>query len=116
MSELLARIRRLPREQPITDSVNVSGRDQKDHWISWLEDYHTAGFYKRTGRHAAASFAYNHLKCPEMILWLAEAVGSPKVSLERAAAIIRASRNAQNARTCAAVRSVLRWDWVSSLL
>ena len=82
---------------------------QKEHWLGWLSEYDGPGAYgrkKRTGR--SAQFAYNHIGCPPMLLWLAEAAGVSKAKVlaaKRAALSGRPNR----ASHCAIIRRVLSW-------
>ncbi len=48
---------------------------QKQHWLGWLGDYHSPGAYGRqTGKKRDARFAYNHIVCPDMLLYLIRAI------------------------------------------
>jgi hypothetical protein len=91
-NELLRRIRRLPTHAPITDSFERSlvaegiwthdrarYESQKEHWVGWLKDYDSPGYYKRkVWRDRTAKYVYQHINCPPMLLWLAEAADVPR--------------------------------------
>jgi hypothetical protein len=60
-----------PRSQP-----SVGYRTQKEHWLGWLGEYDGPGAYGRIpGLNRDAKYAYNHIVCPEMLLWLIDAAG-----------------------------------------
>ncbi|MEM8542169.1 MAG: hypothetical protein AAGF25_14535 [Pseudomonadota bacterium] len=76
-------------------------RDQKHHWVRWLNDY------QRPDR--PAQRVYNAINCPTMLLWLGEALG---VDRERVVSAIHAAENApanQISQT-AAIRGLIGWD------
>lgn len=116
VARLLQVLQGFRRRQPITERVNVGGGNQKQHWIKWLEEYKGPGAYRRKRWGRDARFAYNHLECPEMILWLAEAARMPTARVERAARVLTRRHNRQDSRTCAAVRKVLPWAAVEARL
>jgi hypothetical protein len=54
-------------------------KSQKEHWLGWLSEYDGPGFYgRKTNGSRSAEYAYNHIVCPPMVLWLAEASGVEK--------------------------------------
>jgi hypothetical protein len=57
---------------------------QKQHWLGWLKEYHGPGYYGRKNFRRSAEFAYNHIVCPPMVLWLGEASGVPKATVAMA--------------------------------
>lgn len=89
---------------------------QKEHWMGWLSEYDGPGAYGRkssTGR--TAEFVYNHINCPPMLLWLAEAAGVPKKDL------LAAKRSALSGRLnrgshCALIRKAIPWSAVEQKL
>lgn len=117
----------LPAQPPITTALEarlskgdrakqVWYRTQKEHLIRWLTEYDSPGAYGRkvhSGRSAA--FAYNHIMCPPMALWLGEAVGlAPEVVQKAADAVINAGDRlpAQNA----ALRKIIPWTMIEARL
>lgn len=69
---LIRAIRRLPSDKP-KDDPRKWYKTQKQHWLGWLGEYHGPGYYGRkpqTPRNAR--HAYNHIMCPEMLLYLIE--------------------------------------------
>jgi hypothetical protein len=90
-------------------------RSQKQHWLGWLREYDGPGFYGRSRWDRSAEFVYNHIQCPPMLLWLAEASGLPKARLLRAKAAALAVGDHHGTST-AAVRSLLPWETVEQNL
>src|SRR5262245_48141469 len=119
---LLRIVKRLPRRALETERLGQAWlgpeaelRDQKEHWIGWLEEYDGPGYYGRKNPGRSAEFIYNHLHCPPMLLWLAEAAGARKPVLRRAWAAVLAARTSLTSQS-AALRSVLPWAEVERLL
>src|SRR5690349_14724277 len=89
---LARKIRKLQASTPLTDSYEraLAGRgvwtgdgvwytSQKEHWLGWLSEYHGPGAYgRKTSKGRTGEFVYNHIGCPPMLLYLAEAAGFPK--------------------------------------
>jgi hypothetical protein len=101
--ELSAIIKRLPRRQPITEALSralaLRGQltcppqypTQKDHWLGWIAGYDGPGAYGRENPDRSAAFVYNHIQCPPMLMWLAEASGLPRrVLLDARTAVLAA--------------------------
>jgi hypothetical protein len=81
---------------------------QKEHWVGWLFNYNSPGAYRRKitkGRDA--KFVYNHVACPEMLLFLAEA-GGVEAKLVGKAKRASAAAKKQMAKV-AAIRRVIPW-------
>lgn len=76
-------------------------RDQRHHWLRWLNDY------QRPERPARR--VYNAINCPTMLFWLAEAL---EVDREHLIPAINAAENAPNnqASQTAAIRRLIGWD------
>ena len=90
-------------------------RSQKQHWLGWLAEYDGPGFYSRSRWDRPAQFVYNHIQCPPMLLWLAEASGLPRGRLLRANKAALAAGDHHGPST-AAVRSLLPWEAVEQRL
>ena len=126
---LLRKIKTLPVKAPITasygraliargvwDDEGVWYTSQKEHWLGWLSEYDGPGAYDRkswTGR--SAQFVYNHIGCPPMLLWLAEAAG---VSRTKVLAAKRSALSARGNRAthCAKIRAVIPWPVIEERL
>ena len=67
-------IRKLP-EDEIKYREDVWYRSQKEHWLGWLGQYHTAGAYgRKADNEYDAKHAYNHAVNPGLVLYLVEAI------------------------------------------
>jgi hypothetical protein len=89
---------------------------QKEHWMGWLSEYDGPGFYGRkswSGR--TAEFAYNHIGCPPMVMWLAEAAGIPKKDLFTAKRFALAGARNRNSH-CALIRKAVPWPAIEERL
>ena len=118
---LSRQIRRLQELSPLTTQFELALRrrgvwgkkrvwytSQKQHWLGWLSEYHGPGAYGRKNQDGSAEFAYNHIVCPPMILWLAEAAGVSR------ARIVKAKQAALGAgpflaSQSAAIRKIVPW-------
>ena len=87
---------------------------QKQHWLGWLSEYQGSGYYGRKNFHRSAEFVYNHIVCPPMVLWLAEAagVGKVKVAEAKGAALSSSTLQAQSA----AIRRIIPWEMIEDRL
>jgi len=128
-NRLATKIRRLRANVPITTEfervlskrgtwrrVGVSYTSQKEHWLGWLSEYHGAGYYGRQADpHRSAEFAYNHIVCPPMVLWLGEASGvaKAKVSAAKRAAL---SADPHLPALSAAIRKIISWEMIEARL
>ncbi len=57
----------------------VHWNNQKEHLLPWLDaqETHGCGGFTRLNINTDAERMYNHLSCPECLLWLCEAAGVP---------------------------------------
>jgi hypothetical protein len=126
--QLAEKIKKFRPHPPITDlfegALRKRGRwgtkpvwyvSQKQHWLGWLSEYDSPGYYGRKNRGQSAEFAYNHIMCPPMLLWLAEASGVAKkkvIEANKAAFSAPAPLAAQ----CAALRRSIQWDMIEPRL
>jgi len=62
----------------LRNSTKVWYETQKQHWQGWLKDYNGGGAYNCKDWYEAARFIYNHINCPQSLLWLTEASGIKK--------------------------------------
>jgi hypothetical protein len=118
---LAAKIKNFRAHPPLTDSFERALHEegswgskpvwygsQKEHWLGWLSEYDGSGYYGRKSRGLSAQFAYNHIMCPPMLLWIAEASGVAKKK------VLAATQGALSARPtlasqCAAIRKIIPW-------
>lgn len=123
---LARKIQKLRAAPPITASYERActargigkGRyaSQREHWLGWLSEYNGPGAYNRKIRKGRpAEFSYNHIGCPPMLLYLAEAAGVPRAKVLAAKrAALEAGRS--RAGHCAALRKVLPWGAIEQQL
>jgi hypothetical protein len=126
---LSRKIRRLRVGAPITESYaralvargvwsneGVWYTSQKEHWLGWLSEYDGPGAYERkTWSGRSAEFVYNHINCPPMLLWLAEAAGVSKrdvLGAKRSALSTRRKRGTH----CAVIRKAIPWLMIEERL
>lgn len=88
---------------------------QKEHWLGWLSEYDRPGYYGRRNSHRSAEFAYNHINCSPMVLWLVEAAGVPRATVTKAkhAAL---SANPHLSSQSAAIRRIVPWGMIEVCL
>jgi hypothetical protein len=128
---LARKIAKLPERTPITHRFEgiLSERglwsperekkkypSQKQHWLGWLSEYGSRGFYSRKNLAVrSAEVVYNRIGCPPMLLWLIEAARVPKrqVRLAMGAAL---SATSSYARQCAAIRKNVPWSIIEQQL
>jgi hypothetical protein len=106
--QFIQTIRALPSDKPINDP-EVWYLTQKEHWLGWLSQYHGPGAYgRKTDIRRDAKFAYNHIACPQMLLWIIKAAKVPTM-LQKAA-----HRDSDKAVSlhgeCAAIRKNVPWS------
>lgn len=97
----------------IHDSPDKTGRNEREHMVSWFAANETtgAGAYTRNAPNSSARRCYGRLQNAASLLWIAEAVGIPTEQVERAydAAVAAGDRR----RACGAIRKVIPWTDVS---
>lgn len=121
---LAAKIRNLSGRLPITtaferaltrggtwSNMRVWYTSQKEHWLGWLSGYHGPGYYGRQNSRRTAEFIYNHIVCPPMVLWLAEASGIPKSSVAAAKQAALSAKPHLPAKS-AAIRKIIPWEMI----
>lgn len=107
-------IERLPSDKPVI-RAGVWYTTQKQHWLGWLGEYEGPGAYgRRTNIKRDARFAYNHVVCPELLLYLARAIPLQ-------AEMVRAAEDADQRGTslmqrAGAIRKVISWPVIYQAL
>ncbi len=56
----------------------------KEHWQERLKAYTGEGAYTRKNWDRDARFIYNHINCPDMLIWLGDAAGVQKSLVNKA--------------------------------
>ena len=102
-------------KQGAWSSEKVWYKSQKEHWLGWLSEYDGPGFYGRKTGWRSAEYAYNHIVCPPMVLWLSEASGVDK-SLVTAAKRAAFKAAASLPSKSAAIRKVVPWATIEAAL
>jgi hypothetical protein len=113
IEEFIAMIEKLPEDEPLFCN-GIRFRTQKEHWLGWLSEYNGPGAYGRKGGEGRdAKYAYNHSVCPNLLLYLALALGADTAKIKEAqqAYLRESSLMAQ----CGAVRKVIPWAEVYRL-
>lgn len=88
---------------------------QKEHWLGWLKEYSGPGYYGRKNWNRDAEFAYNHVVCPPMVLWLGEAFGISPILVRKAKKAALDAPPSLPAQS-AAIRTVIPWSMIESRL
>lgn len=84
---------------------------QKEHWIGWLFEYEGPGAYgRKVVRGRDAKYVYNHVVCPDLLLFLAAANGVDAKTI-RAAKRGMAQATTQMAQA-AVIRRSLPWTTI----
>jgi hypothetical protein len=131
VQQLIDRIRTLSAWQPVTDSFEcklsemgmwdfereaLQYLDQRDHWLGWLSEYGGPGAYDRKGgKGRDAKYAYNHINCPPMLLWLGEAAGVPRPLVDNAMNGAIENGSSYPAQ-CRIIREIIPWTEVEKAL
>lgn len=107
--ELLIAIARLPEEKRTRSGKWYES--QKEHWIGWLYHYNSAGAYNRkvtSGRNA--KFVYNHVVCPGLLTYLANASGVNRNLVSEARKI--ESSGGTEMQRAGKIRKIIPWNVV----
>lgn len=111
--ELLIAVSRLPEDRRRSRSVWYES--QKEHWVGWLFHYNSPGAYDRKVTHGRdARFVYNHVVCPGLLSYLADAAGVSR-NLVRQAKRIADSGGTEMERA-GKIRRVIPWEVVQEAL
>ena len=94
------------------ETENKKYSSQKAHWLGWLSEYGSAGYYGRKNKTVrSAEVVYNRIGCPPMLLWLCEASKVPsrrvRLAMHTALAVKPDFR-----RQCAEIRNIIPWSIV----
>ncbi|MCU0485823.1 MAG: hypothetical protein MUC85_06885 [Anaerolineales bacterium] len=106
-------IQRLPADAPVENS-RVWYKTQKEHWLGWLDEYKGPGAYGRKRVKRDARFAYNHIVCPDMLLYLIRAIPLRKELVEAAEEAYQHGPNLMG--KSGAIRKVVSWEQIYQAL
>jgi hypothetical protein len=115
---MLRAVRRLPAMMPLTEPLFKSGYDtHKDHWIGWLGEYGTPGYYSRSDISITdARTVYQRLNCGPMIVWLNEAAGEKPVLIRATIREMKLCGNRRAQTEAKIARAHHPWERAASLI
>ena len=87
---------------------------QYEHWLRWLKEQNGPGYYVRKDWDRSAAFVYNHIVNPQMLIYLAEASGLPRVLVRRAADLALRAKTMPG--MSAQVRKEIPWSKIEGAL
>ena len=114
VKQFIQAIQRLEEDEPRKDS-QVWYKTQKQHWLGWLSEYDTSGAYGRIAhQNRDAKFAYNHIVCSKMLLYLIKAIPLRQELIDAAE---KASENKTTLMAqSGAIRKVVPWSEIYQAL
>lgn len=111
--ELLIAISRLPEDRRRQRSAWYES--QKEHWVGWLFHYNSPGAYSRkVTRGRDAKFVYNHIVCPGLLAYLADASGVSRRLVREAKQIEQSSKTEM--QRAGEIRRIIPWAVVHKAL
>lgn len=106
IKEFIKAIKPLPEDEK-KPQEGIWYLSQKEHWLGWLGGYLGLGAYGRKNWNRDAKFAYNHVVCPELLMYLVRAIPL-RDELVDAAEIAYKSGSTMMAKA-GAIRKVVPW-------
>lgn len=111
--ELLIAISRLPEDR--RRRRRVWYESQKEHWVGWLFHYNSPGGYNRKmTRGRDAKFVYNHIVCPGLLTYLADASGVSRRLVKEAKRIGQSVKTEM--QRAGEIRHIIPWSIVHKAL
>lgn len=110
---LIRAIKSLPEDEPKIVK-GVWYKTQKEHWLGWLRDYSGPGAYGRKTRGHDARFVYNHIVCPEMLIYLID-----NIPIEKDIVVIANNQYKQENSLMAKaglIRKVVPWEEIEEAI
>lgn len=94
----------------VHDSPDKTGDTEREHMTAWfrLNPTNGSGPYSRRKGNVSARVCYNRLANAASLLWIAEAVGVDRATVERA--YDAAVGAGDYRRACGAIRKIIPWD------
>jgi hypothetical protein len=117
-NQLRTRISRLPSSAPFTEAFDASlARLGQHHRKKWWDNHktHWLGWTKNYDPSRTAEYVYNHINCPPMLTWLAEASG---INSRQVSAAVAAALRADDPwpAKCGAIRRLIPWQEIEMRL
>lgn len=113
IKQLRDAIKKLPSDEP-REVLGVWYKTQKEHWLGWLGGYDGPGAYGRKNWNRDARFAYNHVVCPELLLYLIRAIPLPQELIEAAEAAYQQGTSLM--QKSGAIRKIVPWEVIEQAL
>ena len=114
IKEFIRAIEKLPSDAP-KETPGKRYTTQKEHWLCWLKEYHTPGAYGRQViKSRDAKYAYNHIVCHDMLIWIIDAAGVNKKHVFMARNAAKQGRTMQ--AKSAAIRKIVPWEFLAETL
>ena len=108
IAEFIRVIKRLPEDEPV-DAPRKWYKTQKEHWLGWLGEYEGPGAYgRKVGVKRDARFAYNHVVCPELLMYLICAIPLGQDHIEAAKKAY--DRGLSEMEKSGAIRKIVPWS------
>lgn len=106
-------IKKLPSDEPRV-VPGVWYKTQKEHWLGWLGEYNSPGAYGRKNWNRDARFAYNHVVCPELLLYLIRAIPLQPELIEAVEAAYQQGTSLM--QKSGAIRKFVSWEVIEQAL
>jgi hypothetical protein len=108
ISQFLRVITQLPYDEPRVEQTGRK-RSQQEHWLGWLSEYNTKGYYgRKPGMNRDAKFAYNHVVCPDLLIYLIRNAGFDPKTVEEAEKVF--CSNATYMEKVGKIRKIVPWS------
>jgi deoxyribodipyrimidine photolyase-like uncharacterized protein len=114
VSMFIKAIKPLASDSPV-ENARVWYRTQKEHWLGWLNEYEGPGAYgRKTGIRRDAKSVYNHVVCPELLMYLIRAIPlHPELVKAAEKAYLTGSSKMEKS---GAIRKVVAWKEIYKAL
>lgn len=110
--EFRRKIKKLPADEVRPGYIH---KNQKGHWLHWLFWYNEKSAYGRAiGMNRDAKWAYNHIVCPDMLIYLIKAINIQPDLVMLAEKAFR--ENATEMHRSGEIRKIVPWPLVYDAL
>lgn len=108
INQLYDAIETLPEDEP-KSRPGIWYFTQKEHWLGWVAGYRGPGAYSRKNwKNRDAKFVYNHIVCPDMLIYLIRAIPLPTETITAAEAAYETGSTLM--AKAGAIRKVVPWS------